>query len=72
MSCREYQHQISLFLYEELPEDQQPGLESHIQQCENCRHARKKGLHYVLAEDAALLTFQPTCSFSHATNWAMS
>jgi hypothetical protein len=44
-----------LFLYEELPEDQQPGLESHLQQCENCRHAfeEEKGLHYVLAEDAA-------------------
>jgi hypothetical protein len=55
MSCREYQHQISLFLYEELPEDQQPGLESHLQECENCRHAfeEEKGLHYVLAEDAA-------------------
>src|SRR5262245_4980879 len=55
MSCREYQHQISLFLYEELPEDQQPGLESHLQQCENCRHTfeEEKGLHYVLAEDAA-------------------
>jgi hypothetical protein len=55
MSCREYQHQISLFLYEELPEDQQLGLESHLQQCENCRHAfeEEKGLHYVLAEDAA-------------------
>jgi hypothetical protein len=55
MSCREYQHQISLFLYEELPEDQQSGLESHLQECENCRHAfeEEKGLHYVLAEDAA-------------------
>src|SRR5215510_10234514 len=55
MTCREYQHQISLFLYEELPEDQQPGLESHLQQCENCRRTfeEEKGLHYVLAEDAA-------------------
>jgi len=55
MTCREYQHQISLFLYEELPEDQQPGLESHLQQCDSCRHAfeEEKGLHYVLAEDAA-------------------
>jgi hypothetical protein len=44
-----------LFLYEELPEDQQPGLEAHLQQCESCRHAfeEEKGLHYVLAEDAA-------------------
>jgi hypothetical protein len=55
MTCREYKHQISLFLYEELPEDQQPGLEAHLQQCESCRHAfeEEKGLHYVLAEDAA-------------------
>jgi hypothetical protein len=55
MSCREYQHQISLFLYEELPETEKSGLEAHLQQCEACRHTfeEEKGLHFVLAEDAA-------------------
>jgi hypothetical protein len=55
MTCRDYQHQISLFLYEELPESEKPGLESHIEQCEACRRSfeEEKGLHFVLAEDAA-------------------
>jgi hypothetical protein len=55
MSCREYQHQISLFLYEELPENHRPGLESHLQECTNCKAVfeEEKGLHFVLAEDAA-------------------
>src|SRR5438067_7382054 len=55
MTCREYQHQISLFLYEELSEPDKPALESHLAACDDCRHVfeEEKGLHYVLAEDAA-------------------
>jgi len=53
MTCRDYQHQISLFLYEELPDVDKPGLESHLEACEACRRVfdEEKGLHYVLAED---------------------
>ena len=55
MTCKDYQNQISLFLYEELAETDKPGLESHLQACDSCRHAfeEEKGLHMVLAEDAA-------------------
>jgi hypothetical protein len=55
MTCKDYHHQISLFLYEELPEEQKPGLETHLQQCESCKLAleEQKGMHFVLAEDAA-------------------
>jgi hypothetical protein len=55
MTCRDYQHQISLFLYDELPEDDKPGLEAHLVACEACKHLfdEEKGLHYVLAEDTA-------------------
>ena len=55
MTCREYQHQISLFLYEELPEPDKPVLQAHLDACDACRNIfeEEKGLHYVLAEDAA-------------------
>ncbi len=55
MNCREFQHQISLLFYEELPEAEKPGLENHLQACDVCRHVfeEEKGLHSVLAEDAA-------------------
>lgn len=55
MTCREYQHQISLLLYEEISDGLRPELESHLGECAACQHAyeEEKGLHYVLSEDAA-------------------
>ena len=56
MSCKEYQHQITLLLYEELPESARTELETHIQECAHCNDAyeSEKSMHIVLAEDAAL------------------
>jgi hypothetical protein len=53
MSCREYQHKISLFLYEELPEAEKPDLEMHLRQCDACRFVfdEERDLHRVLTED---------------------
>jgi hypothetical protein len=55
MNCREYQHQITLLLYEELPEAQRSGLEAHLQACAACEdvYNSEKDVHTVLAEDAA-------------------
>ena len=55
MSCREYQHQITLLLYEELPEPARVELETHLHQCANCHDAyeSEKAMHSVLAEDVA-------------------
>jgi Putative zinc-finger/HEAT repeats len=54
MTCRDYQHQISLFLYEELSEAEKSGLEAHLQACDACRLAfeEEKGMNAVLSEDA--------------------
>src|SRR2546423_314143 len=54
MSCKEYQHQITLLLYEELPESARTELETHIQECAHCNDAyeSEKSMHIVLAEDA--------------------
>src|SRR5438128_6574197 len=55
MSCRDYQHQITLLLYDELPESSRVELETHLQSCPNCHDAyeSEKAMHSVLAEDAA-------------------
>ncbi len=55
MSCRDYQHQITLLLYDELPESTRVELETHLQSCPNCHDAyeSEKTMHSVLAEDAA-------------------
>lgn len=55
MNCREYQHQITLLLYEELPEKTQAGLEGHLEACDACRsvYESEKNMHSVLAEDAS-------------------
>jgi hypothetical protein len=55
MSCKEYQHQITLFLYEELPESARVELEAHLNECANCHGAyeSEKAMHSVLAQDAA-------------------
>jgi hypothetical protein len=59
MNCREYQNQIVLFLYEELPEDDRNGLESHLHQCDGCRQTlnEQQGMHALLSEDAAAREF---------------
>jgi hypothetical protein len=53
MNCREYQNQIVLLLYDELPESDGTGLEAHVRQCDDCRHAmeEQKGFHAVMCED---------------------
>jgi len=55
MNCREYRHQITLLLYEELPEADRLPLESHLRDCGECHSAyeAEKGMHSVLAENAA-------------------
>jgi HEAT repeat protein len=62
MNCRDYQHQVTLLLYEELPEHERPELEAHLRQCEGCKHfyEEEKGLQFVLAEDAAATWDIPT------------
>jgi hypothetical protein len=55
MNCRDYQHQITLLLYEELPESTRVELEMHLNDCSNCHDAfeSEKSLHSVLAEYAS-------------------
>src|SRR5262245_10923706 len=55
LNCKEYQHQITLLLYDELPEGVQPELEAHLQDCSNCRNAfeSEKAMHDSFAEDTA-------------------
>ena len=55
MSCKEYQHQITLLLYEELPESTREELEVHLNECTNCHdvYESEKAMHSVLAEDAS-------------------
>jgi hypothetical protein len=55
MSCKDYQHEITLLLYEELPESTRVELEIHLNECTNCHDAyeSEKAMHSVLAEDAS-------------------
>src|SRR5437867_11184901 len=55
MSCRDYQHQITLLLYDELPESSRIEQETPLQHCPNCHDAyeAEKAMDSVLAEDAA-------------------
>jgi hypothetical protein len=54
MTCRDYQHQIVLDLYEELSERERVALEAHLNECADCKEAfeDQKNLHHVLGEDA--------------------
>ena len=54
MSCKDYQHQITLLLYEELPEAARAALETHIHECADCNNAyeAEKSMHTVLTQDA--------------------
>jgi hypothetical protein len=53
MSCREYQNQIILSLYEELQDDDRVTLELHLESCGECRlvFEDNQGFHTVLAQD---------------------
>jgi hypothetical protein len=55
MNCREYQHQITLLFYEELPDKAQAGLQAHLEACGACQsiYESEKNMHSVLAEDAS-------------------
>ena len=52
-NCKEYQHQITLLLYEELSESAHRELDSHLQGCEACKQAfdAERAMHSTLAED---------------------
>src|SRR6266516_8079558 len=55
MNCREYQQQITLLLYEELPENARPVLEAHLRECTTCKDVleAEASMHSALSEDAA-------------------
>jgi hypothetical protein len=55
MICKDYQHEITLLLYEELPESARVALEMHLNECANCHEAyeSERAMHSVLAEDAS-------------------
>jgi hypothetical protein len=55
VQCKEYQRQITLLLYEELPEGAHPQLQAHLRECADCRDAfdAEKAMHTLFASDAA-------------------
>jgi len=55
MSCREFQNQIVLSLYEEIPEGERVSLEAHLSECGECRQAfdENQGFHNVLAQETS-------------------
>jgi hypothetical protein len=55
MSCREYQHHIVLFLYEELSEQDKAALQTHLGDCGACKQVfeEQKDLHFALNEDTS-------------------
>jgi len=55
VNCKDYQHQITELLYEELAEDARPTLEAHLLECGDCKTVfdSEKALHSVLAEDTS-------------------
>jgi len=55
LNCKEYQHQITLFLYEELPEETVPGLQAHLLECGDCKSVfeSEQALHSAFADDTA-------------------
>jgi HEAT repeats/Putative zinc-finger len=52
-NCKEYQHQITLLLYDELTEETRQEIELHLRECAACKQAfdADRALHSVLAED---------------------
>ena len=55
VNCKEYQHQITLLLYEELPEAGRQELEAHLRECTDCKEAfeSERAMHSAFAEDTA-------------------
>ena len=55
MSCREYQNQIVLSLYEELQDGERVSLELHLEECGECRQVfeESQGFHTILADDTS-------------------
>ena len=55
VNCREYQHQITLLLYEELPEGVRPQLEAHLRDCAHCNdvYESERAMHSAFADDSA-------------------
>jgi hypothetical protein len=55
LNCRDYQHQITLLLYDELAEGTQLELEAHLRECADCQNAfeSEKAMHTSFAEDTA-------------------
>jgi hypothetical protein len=53
MNCRERQHDIILFLYDELPASLQGELRAHIDDCPACRefYETEQSIHFQLSED---------------------
>ena len=54
-NCKDYQHQITLLLYDELAEEPRRELEAHIRECGSCKDAfdSERAMHSVLAEDTS-------------------
>ena len=55
LNCKEYQHQITLLMYEELPDGARAELEAHLGECTTCREAfeSEKSFHSAFADDTA-------------------
>jgi hypothetical protein len=53
LNCKEYQHQITLLLYDELADEGQRDLEAHLQVCAACKQAfdGERAMHSALADD---------------------
>jgi HEAT repeat protein len=54
LNCKDYQHQITLLLYDELVDEARRELEIHLRECESCKDAfdSERAMHSALAEDA--------------------
>jgi hypothetical protein len=55
VNCKEYQHQITLLLYDELAEGDRSDLEIHLRECSACKETfdAERAMHSSLAEDTA-------------------
>jgi len=53
VNCKDYQHQITLFLYDELAEGARHELEAHLRECGACKEAfdSERTMHSILADD---------------------
>jgi len=53
--CRDYQHQVTLLLYEELPEGAHQDLYAHLRECAECRGVleAEKAMHSTFSGDSA-------------------